>query len=311
MTGDTVVWCRGLTKRFGSRVAVDGLSLTIRVGESVAVIGPNGAGKTTTLRMFACMTRPSGGELRVLGLDPARHATAIRHGLGVVPQHDALDRELSVLDNLRLYGRYFGLTANQANTRARRLLTFMRLEQRPGASVRHLSGGQARRLSIARALINEPSLLLLDEPTSGLDPQARQMLWQRLRSLRRRGTALLLTSHNMQEVEQLCDRVILIAAGRVVASGSPGELVARYCSRDVITLRLPAGQPAPAADAFAGAGDYVATIGDRVVIHTPDARAVLQTLVRALTPAAVHVQRGSLEDVYPRLTGLALTADQR
>jgi len=312
VTGDDeAVRCSALTKTFGARIAVDRLDLELRAGESLAVIGPNGAGKTTTIRMIACMTRPSSGSLRVLGLEPARHATVIRHRIGVVQQHNALDRELSVLDNLRLYGRYYGMSAAEAERRSRHLLDFMKLTAKADAGVRQLSGGQARRLSIARALINDPALVLLDEPTTGLDPQARQMLWQRLRTLRKRGTALLITSHYMPEVEQLCDRVLLMADGRIVTSGHPRDLVARHCSREVVTVRLRVGDPRPEPAALSGLGDFVATVGDRVVVHTPDARTSLRALGDLLTPEAVHVRRSSLEDAYLRLTGLNLTEERR
>src|SRR5690606_3878580 len=234
-----------LTKRFGEFTAVDGIDIEVRRGEAFGFLGPNGAGKSSTMRMIGCVSPPSGGSLRILGLDPATDGPAIRARLGVVPQRDALDEELTVRENIIVYGRYFGLPRSVVRDRADELLEFAQLTERAESLVEPLSGGMKRRLTIARSLINQPELLLLDEPTTGLDPQARHILWDRLFRLKRGGTTLVITTHYMDEAEQLCDRLVVMDGGRIVASGSPRELIALHSTREVLELRFAADDHAP------------------------------------------------------------------
>src|SRR5580693_3921739 len=227
---EVLVRARGLTKRFGGFTAVDGIDFDLYRGEAFGFLGPNGAGKSSTMRMIGCVSPPSGGELRILGMDPVRQGPAIRARLGVVPQEDALDVELSVRENLLIYGRYFGLPRSVIAERTARLLDFVQLTDRAGSQVEPLSGGMKRRLTIARSLINEPEILLLDEPTTGLDPQARHVVWDRLFRLKQQGVTLVLTTHYMDEAEQLCDRLVVMDGGRIAAEGSPRDLIERSSS---------------------------------------------------------------------------------
>jgi len=306
--GAALVEARGLTKRFDDRVAVDGIDFAVEPGEAFGFLGPNGAGKSSTMRMVGCVSPPTAGELSVFGLDARREGPAIRARLGVVPQEDNLDTELSVLDNLIIYGRYFGLPHRAIRTRATSLLEFMQLGDRASARVDPLSGGMKRRLTIARALINQPELLLLDEPTTGLDPQVRHLLWDRLYQLRREsGVSLILTTHYMDEAEQLCDRLVIMDDGRIVAEGSPAALIAQHAARDVVELRFAAD-----ADRLRAAGRLeragrVAPAGDRLLIYTDAADLVLKLVHdEALTTTSVLSRRGSLEDVFLILTGRSL-----
>src|SRR6187397_1921505 len=237
----SLIHARGLTKRFGDFTAVDAIDFDVAPGESFGFLGPNGAGKTSTMRMIGCVSPMSGGTLRILGLDPTHDGPRIRARLGVVPQQDSLDTELSVRENLLIYGRYFGLSRAECAKRADELLDFAQLTERAGDQVEHMSGGMKRRLTIARSLINEPELLLLDEPTTGLDPQARHLLWDRLYRLKQRGVTLVLTTHYMDEAEQLCDRLVVMDKARIVAEGSPTGLIAQYSTREVTELRFPPG----------------------------------------------------------------------
>src|SRR5215211_2157291 len=234
-----LIHARGLTKRFGEFTAVDAIDFDVAPGESFGFLGPNGAGKTSTMRMVGCVSPVTAGTLRILDLDT--YGPRIRGRLGVVPQQDTLDTELSVKDNLVIYGRYFGLSRAEAARRGDELLDFAQLTERASDKVEPLSGGMKRRLTIARALINEPSILLLDEPTTGLDPQARHLLWERLYRLKQRGVTLVLTTHYMDEAEQLCDRLVVMDKARIVAEGSPRELIEQHSSREVTELRFPVG----------------------------------------------------------------------
>jgi lipooligosaccharide transport system ATP-binding protein len=305
---DPLIEAKGLTKRFGDQLAVDGVDFAVRRGEVFGFLGPNGAGKTTTMRMIACVSPITDGRLRVLGLDPTTDGAAIRARLGVVPQEDNLDTELTVWDNLVIYGRYFGLPMSQIRERAAELLHFARLDDRRHSRVDPLSGGMKRRLIIARSLINQPDLVLLDEPTTGLDPQARHMLWERLYRLKREGVTLVLTTHYMDEAEQLCDRLVIMDDGRIVAEGSPRQLIDRFCTREVVELRfaLPEQQEA-ALPRLAGAGDRVEPLADRVLLYTAHGD---ETLARAtgdgVQPESVLVRRATLEDVFLTLTGRSL-----
>src|SRR5438093_5862083 len=233
-----LIRARGLTKRFGDFTAVDAVDFRVEQGEAFGFLGPNGAGKTSTMRMIGCISPVSDGELRVLGMDPATDGTSIRARLGVVPQEDTLDLELTVRDNVLIYGRYFDLSRNVVRERADELLEFVQLTDRRNDRVDLLSGGMRRRLTVARALVNRPELMLLDEPTTGLDPQARHLVWERLYRLKRQGVTLVLTTHYMDEAEQLCDRLVIMDDGRIVAEGSPRELIDQHSTREVVELRF-------------------------------------------------------------------------
>jgi lipooligosaccharide transport system ATP-binding protein len=297
-----------LTKRFGDQVAVDGVDFSVERGEVFGFLGPNGAGKTTTMRMIACVSPLTTGELRVLGMNPVREGPAIRARLGVVPQEDNLDTELTVWDNLLIYGRYFGLPVAIIRERAAELLAFARLDDRRNSRVDPLSGGMKRRLTIARALINRPELVLLDEPTTGLDPQARHLLWERLYRLKREGVTQVLTTHYMDEAEQLCDRLVIMDEGRIVAEGSPRQLIDRHSTREVVELRFATPEQQDAAlPRLDGLGERVEPVADRVLIYTAHGDdTVTRVNADGIHPDSVLVRRSSLEDVFLRLTGRSL-----
>jgi lipooligosaccharide transport system ATP-binding protein len=303
----TFIHARGLTKRFGTFTAVDAIDFDVAEGESFGFLGPNGAGKTSAMRMVACVSPVTEGTLRVLDLDPATDGARIRGRLGVVPQQDTLDTELSVRDNLVIYGRYFGLSRAEAGRRANGLLEFAHLTDRANDKVDPLSGGMKRRLTIARALINEPSILLLDEPTTGLDPQARHLLWERLYRLKRQGVTLVLTTHYMDEAEQLCDRLVVMDRARIVAEGSPRQLIEQYSTREVTELRFPVGVQETLDGELEDLGGRVERLPDRVLIYTDDGESTVAAVnARGLRPETVLVRRASLEDVFLRLTGRSL-----
>ncbi len=303
----SVIIASELVKRYGDFTAVDGISFEVAPGESFGLLGPNGAGKSTTMRMIGAVSTRSAGRLEVLGLDPDEHGPEIRARLGVVPQQDNLDNELRVRENLLAYGRYFGLPRKLVAERADELLVFAQLADRAGATVEELSGGMKRRLTIARALINEPRILLLDEPTTGLDPQARHILWDRLFRLKEQGTTLLLTTHYMDEAEQLCDRLVVVDHGRIMAEGSPASLIREYSTREVLEVRFGSENNAAAATALEGVGDRLEVLPDRILLYADDAEAALvEVTARGLQPLTSLVRRSSLEDVFLRLTGRSL-----
>jgi lipooligosaccharide transport system ATP-binding protein len=302
-----LITARGLTKRFGEFVAVDGVDFDVAAGESFGFLGPNGAGKTSTMRMIGCVSPISGGTLRVMGMDPAVDGPRIRASLGVVPQQDSLDLELTVRENLSIYGRYFGLNRAEVNRRADELLDFAQLTERANDQVEPLSGGMKRRLTIARSLINEPTVLLLDEPTTGLDPQARHLLWDRLYRLKQRGVTLVLTTHYMDEAEQLCDRLVVMDKAKIVAEGSPRELIERYSTREVTELRFAPGEAETLDGKLDGIAERVEHLPDRVLLYADDGEAAAVAVhQRGLKPESVLVRRSSLEDVFLRLTGRSL-----
>ncbi len=302
-----VITAVGLTKRFGDLTAVDGIDFEVAAGESFGLLGPNGAGKSTTMRMVGAVSTRTAGELRVLDLDPDTHGPEIRSRLGVVPQEDNLDTELRVRDNLIVYGRYFGIPRAVCAERATELLAFAQLEEKAKVKVDALSGGMKRRLTIARALINEPKVLMLDEPTTGLDPQARHVLWDRLFRLKERGTTLVLTTHYMDEAEQLCDRLVVVDEGRIMAEGSPASLIRAYSTREVVELRFGSERNAGAAEQLAVLGERIEVLPDRVLIYADNGEAVLEHVSRlGLHPTTSLVRRSSLEDVFLRLTGRSL-----
>jgi lipooligosaccharide transport system ATP-binding protein len=303
----SLIHARGLTKRFGEFTAVDSIDFDVAPGESFGFLGPNGAGKTSTMRMIGCVSPLSGGTLRVLGLDPVSDGPAIRGRLGVVPQIDTLDTELTVRENLLIYGRYFALSREECARRADELLDFAQLTERAGDPVERLSGGMKRRLTIARSLINEPDLLLLDEPTTGLDPQARHLLWDRLYRLKQRGVTLVLTTHYMDEAEQLCDRLVVMDKARIVAEGSPRSLIAQYSTREVTELRFKPGEQEALDGQLDGLAERIERQPDRVLLYSDDGEAAVAAAhARGLQPETVLVRRSSLEDVFLRLTGRSL-----
>jgi lipooligosaccharide transport system ATP-binding protein len=306
--GGPLVQGKALTKHFGDEVAVDGIDFTVRQGEVFGFLGPNGAGKTTTMRMIACVSPITDGRLRVLGMNPVHEGAAIRARIGVVPQEDNLDTELTVADNLLIYGRYFGLPVSIIRERVTELLAFARLDDRRDSRVDPLSGGMKRRLTIARALVNRPELLLLDEPTTGLDPQARHMLWERLYRLKREGVTQVLTTHYMEEAEQLCDRLVIMDEGRIVAEGSPRQLIERHSTREVVELRFAAPEQQDAAlPLLADVGERVEPVADRVLIYTAHGDDTVAHIGRqGIHPDSHLVRRGSLEDVFLLLTGRSL-----
>ncbi len=296
-----------LVKRFGDFTAVNGIDVEVQPGEAFGFLGPNGAGKSSTMRMIACVSAATSGTLRLFGLDPATHGREIRGRIGVVPQLDTLDIELSVQENLWIYGRYFDLSRAECRRRATELLEFAQLTERADSVVDTLSGGMKRRLSIARSLINEPQLLLLDEPTTGLDPQARHVLWDRLYRLKQQGVTLVLTTHYMDEAEQLCDRLVVMDQGRIVAEGSPRSLIDRYATREVLELRFTAGTNDSFAASLQGVGSRLEVLPDRVLVYADDGEAALaETHRRGLQPESALVRRSSLEDVFLLLTGRSL-----
>jgi lipooligosaccharide transport system ATP-binding protein len=300
-----VIEARGLTKRFGGFTAVDSIDVTVEAGETFGFLGPNGAGKTSTMRMIGAVSPASGGTLRVLGLDPAVDGPAIRQRLGVVPQQDSLDLELTVVENLLVYGRYFGLHRDLIRSRADELIDFVQLSERRDSRVEPLSGGMKRRLTIARGLINDPDLLLLDEPTTGLDPQARHLLWERLYRLKQQGVTQILTTHYMDEAEQLCDRLVVMDRGTIVAEGSPRELITRYAQREVVELRF--ADPPSLDGELDGLGKRIEVLADRILIGTDDGDTTAHAVVeRGLAPESVLVRRSTLEDVFLTLTGRTL-----
>ena len=305
---EILVRASGLGKRFGSFDAVDGIDFTVRRGEAFGLLGPNGAGKSSTMRMIGCVSPRTSGELTVFGLDPAAAGSEIRARLGVVPQEDTLDVSLSVRDNLLVYGRFFDLPRSVIRERTDELLAFTQLADRADDRVEPLSGGMKRRLTIARALINQPDLILLDEPTTGLDPQARHLLWDRLYRLKRSGATLLLTTHYMDEAEQLCDRLLVMDGGRIVDTGSPRELIDRHCPREVLELRFDSPREMTDAEAALRRMAYeVEEVSDRILVYTPDGEAAMSMVGAAgLGPASSLVRRSTLEDVFLRLTGRSL-----
>ena len=303
---NALIHARGLTKRFASLTAVDAIDFDVERGEAFGFLGPNGAGKTSTMRMIGCVSSVSGGTLRVLGMDPLRDGPRIRARLGVVPQSDTLDTELHVDENLFTYARYFGLPRHVARQRAQQLLDFVQLKDRARDNVEFLSGGMKRRLTIARALVNEPELLLLDEPTTGLDPQARHLVWDRLYRLKQQGVTIVLTTHYMDEAEQLCDRLVVMDKAKIVAFGSPRSLIDQYSSREVLELRFPV-DTTPALDKLDGLADRIEALPDRVLLYTGDGEAAAVAVHnRGLRPESILVRRSTLEDVFLRLTGRSL-----
>ena len=314
MPVEHAIHATGLTKRYGDFTAVDGIDFSVARGESFGLLGPNGAGKSTTMRMIAATSSRSAGTISVAGLDPEKNGPEVRAKLGVIPQQDNLDEELSVRENIIMYGRYFGLPRRWLNTKTEELLEFAQLSHKATARVEDLSGGMKRRLTIARALVNEPEILLLDEPTTGLDPQARHVLWDRLFRLRELGTTLVLTTHHMDEAEQLCERLIVVDQGRIMAEGSPSALISKHSTREVLELRFGMDRNQEQAEQLtallssASVGfSHVEVLPDRLLVYASSAESALERIHSVgMQPITSLVRRSSLEDVFLRLTGRTL-----
>lgn len=304
---ELVITARGLTKTYGDFVAVDGIDFQVSRGEAFGLLGPNGAGKSTTMRMITSTLQRTSGELQILGKDPDKFGPEIRAHLGVVPQQDNLDRQLTVWENILVYGRYFGLSRKFLKGKIEELLAFAQLEEKRNVKSEELSGGMKRRLTIARGLVNEPEILLLDEPTTGLDPQARHVLWDRLFRLKELGVTLVLTTHYMDEAEQLCDRLVVMDKGRIMAEGSPSELIKKYSSKEVLEVRFGSKGNADAAKKLAEVGDRLEVLPDRILVYTDNGEKALERVTKlGLDPVTSLVRRSSLEDVFLRLTGRTL-----
>jgi lipooligosaccharide transport system ATP-binding protein len=304
---EPLIRARGLTKKFGDFTAVDAIDFDVAKGESFGLLGPNGAGKSTTMRIIAATSQRTSGTITVLDRDPEEHGPQIRAHLGVVPQQDNLDGELTVTENLFIYGRYFGLSKKFIRTKIEELLEFAQLEEKRNAKVDALSGGMKRRLTIARALISEPDILMLDEPTTGLDPQARHILWDRLFRLKEIGVTLVLTTHFMDEAEQLCDRLVVMDKGKIMAEGSPAELIKTYSTKEVLEVRFGSERNKEVAPTLREMCSRIEELPDRILMYVEDGEALLEAIVaKKLHPTTSLVRRSSLEDVFLRLTGRSL-----
>jgi len=305
--GDALIEARGLTKQFGDLTAVDAIDFSVDRGESFGFLGPNGAGKTSTMRMIGAVSPISAGTLQVLGLDPMVRGPELRGRLGVVPQENNLDEELTAAENLMMYGRYFGYSRNVLAERTGELLDFVQLAEKRDAKVQALSGGMKRRLTIARGLINDPEMLILDEPTTGLDPQARHILWDRLYRLKQEGVTLIITTHYMDEAEQLCDRLVVMDKAQIVAEGSPLELIEHHSRREVVEVRYPPGVLDDIAEHLEGIAKRTEVLADRALLYTDDAEATVHEIGEiGVEPETILVRRSTLEDVFLRLTGRTL-----
>ena len=304
---ESLISARGLTKKFGDFTAVDGIDFDVAKGESFGLLGPNGAGKSTTMRIIAATSRRTSGTISILGRDPEEHGPQVRAHLGVVPQQDNLDTELTVTENLYIYGRYFGLSKRFVNKKVEELLAFAQLEEKKDVKVEALSGGMKRRLTIARALVSEPDILMLDEPTTGLDPQARHILWDRLFRLKEDGVTLIITTHFMDEAEQLCDRLVVMDKGKIMAEGSPAELIKAYSTREVLEVRFGSDRNKEVAPILREMCDRIEELPDRILLYVEDGELLLEAIAaKKLHPNTSLVRRSSLEDVFLRLTGRSL-----
>ena len=302
-----MIVAKTLSKKFEDFIAVDGINFEVKRGESFGILGPNGAGKSTTMKMIAAVSKRTGGELSILGKDPNVNGPEIRAHLGVVPQKDLLDSELKAWENLYIYGRYFGLGRKWLKAKVEELLVFAQLEDKRNSKVEAMSGGMQRRLAIARGLVNEPEILLLDEPTTGLDPQARHVLWDRLFRLKENGVTIVITTHYMDEAEQLCDRLVVMDAGKIMAEGSPAELIKTYSSKEVLEVRFGTDRNEETAPRLEAIAERLEVLPDRILVYTSNGEAALEKIIEmGLHPVTSLVRRSSLEDVFLRLTGRSL-----
>jgi len=304
---EPLIRARGLTKKFGDFTAVAGIDFDVAQGESFGILGPNGAGKSTTMRIIAATSRRTSGTISILGRDPEEHGPQVRAHLGVVPQQDNLDTELTVTENLYIYGRYFGLSKSFIRKKVTELLEFAQLEEKADVKVDALSGGMKRRLTIARALISEPDILMLDEPTTGLDPQARHILWDRLFRLKEVGVTLIITTHFMDEAEQLCDRLVVMDKGSIMAEGSPASLIKEYSTKEVLEVRFGSDRNQEVAPLLKSMCERMEQLPDRILLYVDDGEALLEQIAaKKMHPTTSLVRRSSLEDVFLRLTGRSL-----
>ncbi|MDD3621444.1 MAG: ABC transporter ATP-binding protein [Methanofollis sp.] len=297
-----VIRAENLEKRFGDFAAVKGVTFSVAEGEAFGFLGPNGAGKTTTMRMVQCVSPRSGGHLEVLGMDPATDAREIKALLGVVPQEDNLDPELTGYENLRTYARYFGVAKDVAEERIARLLAFVEMEKKKDVIIEHLSGGMKRRLVLARALVNDPRILVLDEPTTGLDPQARHLIWDQLQGLQAEGRTIVLTTHYMEEAERLCDRLVIMDHGGVLIEGSPADLIDQTIGRQVLEA-----EAVPAVlSCLDRHGLRYDLVGRSVLVPTDDPAQMTGTLLHECGSIKLATRPTTLEDVFLKLTGRRL-----
>lgn len=304
---EPLIRARGLTKTYGDFVAVDGIDFDVAKGESFGFLGPNGAGKSTTMRIIGATSVRTSGTLTILGKDPEQNGPQIRSHLGVVPQQDNLDSELTVSENIFIYGRYFGLSSSFINKKIPELLEFAQLEEKKDTKVEALSGGMKRRLTIARSLVSEPDILMLDEPTTGLDPQARHILWDRLFRLKEQGVTLLITTHYMDEAEQLCDRLIVMDKGKIMAEDSPAQLIKTYSTKEVLEVRFGSDRNQEMVDVLRPLADRIEVLPDRILLYAEDGEQLLEQIAaKGIHPNTSLVRRSSLEDVFLRLTGRSL-----
>lgn len=302
-----LIQAHGLTKRYGDFVAVAGIDFHVAKGESFGLLGPNGAGKSSTMRIIAATSQRTGGDIKILDKDPNLHGPQIRAHLGVVPQQDNLDTELTVEQNLYVYGRYFGLSSSFIKNKIEELLDFAQLVEKRDVKVDALSGGMKRRLTIARALISEPDILMLDEPTTGLDPQARHILWDRLFRLKEQGVTLVITTHYMDEAEQLCDRLVVMDKGKIMAEDSPAGLIKTYSTKEVLEVRFGSERNAEMSEKLKQHCERIEVLPDRILMYADDAEKVLEEIIKqGIHPITSLVRRSSLEDVFLRLTGRSL-----
>ena len=304
---ESLISARGLTKKYGDFTAVDAIDFEVAKGESFGLLGPNGAGKSTTMRIIAATSQRTSGSITILGRDPEEHGPQIRAHLGVVPQQDNLDGELTVTENLFIYGRYFGLSKKFIKNKIEEMLDFAQLQDKRDSKVEALSGGMKRRLTIARALVSEPDILMLDEPTTGLDPQARHILWDRLFRLKETGVTLVITTHFMDEAEQLCDRLVVMDKGKIMAEGSPLELIKKYSTKEVLEVRFGSERNKEVAPVLRDMCSRIEELPDRILMYVEDGEALLEEIMaKKLHPTTSLVRRSSLEDVFLRLTGRSL-----
>ena len=304
---EPLIHARGLTKTYGDFVAVDGIDFDVAKGESFGFLGPNGAGKSTTMRIIGATSIRTSGTLTILGKDPEVNGPQIRAHLGVVPQQDNLDVELTVSENIFIYGRYFGLSSSFINKKIPELLEFAQLEEKKDTKVQALSGGMKRRLTIARSLVSEPDILMLDEPTTGLDPQARHILWDRLFRLKEQGVTLLITTHYMDEAEQLCDRLIVMDRGKIMAENSPAQLIKDYSTKEVLEVRFGSERNHEMVEVLRPLADRIEVLPDRILLYAEDGEHLLEQIAaKGIHPNTSLVRRSSLEDVFLRLTGRTL-----
>jgi len=304
---ETLIHARGLTKNYGDFVAVDGIDFDVAKGESFGFLGPNGAGKSTTMRIIGATSVRTSGTLTILGKDPEVNGPQIRAHLGVVPQQDNLDVELTVSENIFIYGRYFGLSSSFINKKIPELLEFAQLEEKKDTKVQALSGGMKRRLTIARSLVSEPDILMLDEPTTGLDPQARHILWDRLFRLKEQGVTLLITTHYMDEAEQLCDRLIVMDKGKIMAENSPAQLIKNYSTKEVLEVRFGSDRNQEMVEVLRPLAERIEVLPDRILLYAEDGEQLLERIAaQGIHPNTSLVRRSSLEDVFLRLTGRTL-----